>query len=291
MGRHGIPARVDDRRASVREARRPLRPQDRPADGDRDLPRRLGALRAGAGHGPADRLSCAPGNRRRRPDRDDHGRRRRHRAAARARQVPGAVRCRLRRLDGDRPAARRLLRRPPLVALDLLHQPAARDRLARGHRSGIPSAGGAGPPRDRLPRRGAPRRRALGDRALHEPRRDDLGLGIGPEHRPRGDRRRVTRRLRVRRATRRRADPAADAVRESGVHGHQPGRLRGRVRALRRDHVPPALPADRQGARPDRGGAAVDADDGRGPRDVDRQRSGDQSASGGTSRSRSSAPR
>ena len=30
-------------------------------------------------------------------------------------------------------------------------------------------------------------------------------------------------------------------------------RLRGRVRALRRDHVPPAVPADRQGPRPDRG--------------------------------------
>ena len=131
VGRHGVPARVDDRRAAVREARRPLRPQDRPADGDRDLPRRLGALRAGAGHGPADRLSCDPGDRRRRPDRDDHGRRRRHRAAARARQVPGAVRCRLRRLDGDRPAARRLLRREPLLAVDLLHQPSARDRLAR----------------------------------------------------------------------------------------------------------------------------------------------------------------
>ena len=53
----------------------------------------------------------------------------------------------------------------------------------------------------------------------------------------------------------------------------------------------PALPAGRQGARPDRGGAAADADDGRGPRDVDRERSGDQPASGGTSRSRSSAPR
>ena len=93
-----------------------------------------------------------------------------------------------------------------------------------------------------------------------------------------GDRRRVARRLRVRRATRCRADPAADAVRESGLHGHQPDRLRGRVRTVRRDHLPPPLPADRQGARPDRSGALVDADDGRGPRDVDRERSGDQQA-------------
>ena len=56
-----------------------------------DLPGRLGALRARAEHGPADRLPRDPGARRRRPDRDDDGGRRRHRAAARARQVPGAA--------------------------------------------------------------------------------------------------------------------------------------------------------------------------------------------------------
>ena len=60
-----------------------------------------------------------------------HGRDRRHRAAARARQVPGSLRRRLRRLDGDRAAARRLLRRQPLLALDLLHQPAAGRARAR----------------------------------------------------------------------------------------------------------------------------------------------------------------
>ena len=36
---------------ALREARRPLRAQDRPAGGDRDLPRRLGALRPRAEHG------------------------------------------------------------------------------------------------------------------------------------------------------------------------------------------------------------------------------------------------
>ena len=36
----------------------------------------------------------------------------------------------------------------------------------------------ARPPPDRLPRRRAPRRRPVGDRALHEPRRNDLGVGL-----------------------------------------------------------------------------------------------------------------
>ena len=63
---------------------------------------------------------------------------RRHRPAARAGQVPGALRRRLRRLDGDRAAARRLLRRQPLVALDLLHQPAAGCARARRDRGRVP---------------------------------------------------------------------------------------------------------------------------------------------------------
>ena len=55
-----------------------------------------------------------------------HRRRRRHRPAARPRPLPGLLRRGLRRLDRDRAAARRLLRRQPLVALDLLRQPADR---------------------------------------------------------------------------------------------------------------------------------------------------------------------
>ena len=55
--------------AAVRQARRPLRAQARPPGRDRDLPGRLGALRAGAEHGRADRLPRAPGARRRRADR------------------------------------------------------------------------------------------------------------------------------------------------------------------------------------------------------------------------------
>jgi MFS family permease len=57
------------------------RAQDRLADGDRDLPDRLGALRDRAGHGAADRVPRAPGDRRRRPDRDHDGGGRRYRPA------------------------------------------------------------------------------------------------------------------------------------------------------------------------------------------------------------------
>ena len=86
---------------------------------------------------------------------------RRPRPAARPRPLPGLLRRRVRRLDGDRAADRRLLRRPPLVALDLLHQPAARGARAGRDRLRLPRPRRAGAPLDRLPRRGAPGGRAL----------------------------------------------------------------------------------------------------------------------------------
>ena len=58
----------------------------------------------------------------------------------------------------DRPAARRLLRRQPLVALDLLRQPAGRRDRADGDRRDLPLAGGHAAARDGLPGRGAARR-------------------------------------------------------------------------------------------------------------------------------------
>ncbi len=101
----------------------------------------------------ADRLPGRSGTRRRRSDGRRAGDRRRHRLAARARPLPGAVRRGLRGREHHRPAARRRLRRPALLALDLLHQPADRCRRARRDRDP-----GAGPPephpaRHRLPRR------------------------------------------------------------------------------------------------------------------------------------------
>ena len=123
---------------ALRQARRPLRPQDRAPGRDRDLPRRLRALRALAEHGPADRLPRAAGPRRRRPDRGHARRRRRHHPAARAGQVPGLLRRGLRARDDHRAAARRVLRRQPELALDLLRQPAGRDPRAVGDRGRVP---------------------------------------------------------------------------------------------------------------------------------------------------------
>ena len=218
MGRHGVSARVDGRGTAVRQARRSLRAEDRAPDGDRDLPRRLGAVRAGADHGAADRLPGAPGGRRRRLDRDDDGRDRRRRPAARAGEVPGLLRRRLRRLDRDRPAARRLLRRPSLVALDLLHQPPGRRRCARGDRSRVPCPTQARAPPHRLSRRGAARERPLRDRVVHESRRHHVGVGFHPDDRPGGARRRAARRVRLRRTESGRADPAAHALPEPNIH-------------------------------------------------------------------------
>ena len=62
------------------------------------------------------------------------------------------------------------------------------------------SARRARPPQDRLPRCVAARGRALGDRALHEPRRHDLGVGLASDRRADGARRSASRRLRLRRA-------------------------------------------------------------------------------------------
>ena len=113
-------------RPAVRQARRPLRPQDRAPGRDRAVPDRLGALRPVPEHDRADRLPRPAGVGRRRADGHHDGGRRRHHRAPGPRQVPGLLRRGVRRRHGDRPAAGRLLRRQPVLALDLLRQPAAR---------------------------------------------------------------------------------------------------------------------------------------------------------------------
>ena len=72
------------------------------------------------------------------------------------------------------PAARRLLRRQPLLALDLLHQPAARHRRAGGDRDRLPVAAGDRTAPARLARHARPRGGAVGGHPLHEPRRHEL---------------------------------------------------------------------------------------------------------------------
>ena len=79
-------------------------------------------------------LPRAAGPRRRRADDARDGDRRRHRLPARARPLPGLHPDGLRARQRRRPAARRPVRRPPLVALGLLRQPADRRRRADAHR-------------------------------------------------------------------------------------------------------------------------------------------------------------
>jgi hypothetical protein len=72
LGGDGLSAHQHGRRPALWKIRRPLRPQDRAASGDRGVSRRLGAVRLRAEHGAADRLSRARRNRRRRADRHHH---------------------------------------------------------------------------------------------------------------------------------------------------------------------------------------------------------------------------
>ena len=133
LGRDRLPGRLDRDHAALRQDQRPLRPQARVPVRDRRLPDRLGAGRPVAEHDRADRVPRPAGRRRRRADdaRDDDHRRRR--PAARARPLPGLHGRRVRARERDRPAPRRLLRRPALVAVGLLRQPARRRGGARRH--------------------------------------------------------------------------------------------------------------------------------------------------------------
>ena len=179
----------------------------------------------------------------------DARRRRRHHPAARARPVPGLLRRGVRRLDRRRAAARRLLRRQPLVALDLLRQPARSASVAlsiiavafrtpRGRTRGTRSTTSA-----LLLARGLARLR----RPLHEPRRNRHGRGARPGDRADRREHRAHAAVRSRRGARRRADPAAVAVPQPHLLRHERDRLHRRLRDVRRDHVPPALPAGDEG--------------------------------------------
>ena len=115
----------------------------------------------------------------------------------------------VRRLGRRRAAARRLLRRQPLLAVDLLHQPAARLGRARGDRDRLPLAAGdgrgtgsTGSGRSFSPR---------GCRASSSTRASAARATLGRAGDARGDRRRrrAARAVPARRGARRRADPAA----------------------------------------------------------------------------------
>ena len=234
---------------------------------------------AGAGHGAADRLPRAAGPRRRRADGDHDGDGRRHHPAARSRPLPGPLRRRLRRLDGHRAAARRLLRRAPLVALDLLRQHA---RSAPPRSPSSPSSFKA-PPTRRAARRSTtparrcwPRRSRRSSSSRASAARPRLGLAAIILALM------VDRRVGVAVAfvvvERRAAEPILPLrlFRNRVFAVASAHRLHRRPRAVRLGHLPAALPAGRQGREPGRLGAAAHADDGRRARHVDRQRPADQ---------------
>lgn len=140
LGDHLLPAHLHRAAARLRQARRPDRPQGRLPVLHPRLHRRLPAGRTGADDGPDDRLPGRAGHRRGRADDRRPGDHRGHRAAPGAGPLHGADRRRLRPRLRRRSPARRLLHRPPVLALVLLHQRALRTGHPRRRRSGAETA-------------------------------------------------------------------------------------------------------------------------------------------------------
>ena len=88
----------------------------------------------------AHRVPRPAGHRRRRAHRHHHRGDRRSHSAARARPLSGPVRRGVRARHHHRPAAGRILRRPPDLAVDFLHQPSDRRAGARRDRRGAAGA-------------------------------------------------------------------------------------------------------------------------------------------------------
>ena len=166
VGDHRLPAHLDDLGPGLRQAVGPVRTQvalpGRPGDLRRVVVavRRLGQRPAAARrHESAHLLPRPPGHRRRRrdgPHLHDH---RRPLLAGRTRPLPGHVRRGVRPGLDRRAARRRVHHRPPVVALGVLRQRAARHR--RPHRA-LPHVSVRRPARqhqgDRLARPGDARR-------------------------------------------------------------------------------------------------------------------------------------
>ena len=159
LDRRRLSAGRDGLDAALGKARRPVRPEGLLPGGHRHLPGRLGLFGAQPQHDRAHRVPGGPGSRWRRADGRHPGDRRGRRLSPRARPLPGALRCGVRRREHHRAAARRRLRRAAVLALDLLHQ--RPDRRRRARRRGRPGSGTSapGPPRHRLSRDGRPRSR------------------------------------------------------------------------------------------------------------------------------------
>src|SRR3546814_9194938 len=80
MDRHGLYVGDDNRHTALREARRFVWTQDRPAGRNRPVSHWVGAVWPESFNGRVDRVPCAPGSWRRRPDGHDDGGDRRYRS-------------------------------------------------------------------------------------------------------------------------------------------------------------------------------------------------------------------
>ena len=123
-------------------------------------------------------------------------------------------------------------------------------------------------PHDRLPRHRAARRGPDRDRAGGVARRHHLRLGLAADRRARRSPACVllARVPRASSAAPREPVLPPRLLRNRVFVGDERGRLRRRLRAVRRGHLPAAVPAGRQGREPDRLGAAAGAADGRAAR-------------------------
>ena len=95
-----------------------------------------------------------------------------------------------------------------------------------------------------------------GNRPPLHPWRRLLLVVLGVHHRARPGVDRAACRVRGDRASGRRADPAAAAVRQPRLHRHQRSRAGGRLRTVRLRHLPAVVPAGRRRRQPDRLGTA-----------------------------------
>ena len=183
----------------------------------------LDALRPLADDDPADPLPRTPGSRRGRADRRRAGDPRGHHPAAAARPLHGPDGRRLRGLVRRGPAARRLPRRQPLVALGLLREHADRGARARDRDYAAPPARPAHAAHDRLPRRRPSRRRRRGADPHDDLGRQPVRLGLAGDRRARARRRRDARRVHLAGAPRGGADHPADALPTRARSGSRAG--------------------------------------------------------------------
>ena len=152
VGDERLSARTDGGHAAVRQARRSVWAQARPAERGRAVPGGLGVVWPGPVDDRADRLPRGAGAWRGWPDRACAGDGRRRRLAARAWALSGAFRSRLRLCERRRASAGGRDRRAPVLALDLLCKPAGRLGRVGGDRGNSAGHERAHTSRDRLSR-------------------------------------------------------------------------------------------------------------------------------------------